>query len=86
MDIEVNERAVDLGIVPRTIKINLEIEVDTNLLMANTPEGRWTDKFTVREDVVQPIVKDIEHKTMDDRWIVKVVRATQLLEKKIDRT
>lgn len=69
----------------RKIKINLEIEVDLNLFMNYTKETNWTDTYTVREDIVEPLVADIEHKTIDDEWIVKVVRATQLLEKPFDR-
>tara|TARA_A100001201_G_scaffold114831_1_gene98442 strand:- start:415 stop:648 length:234 start_codon:yes stop_codon:yes gene_type:complete len=76
MDIEVNKRAVDLGIVPKTIKINLELEV-------------VMDEKTKVKDLVNKIVTDVEYEsltTTENFCDVKVVRATQLLEKKIDRT
>jgi len=84
MDIKINERALE-WYKPRTkkIKLNFEIEVDVDLYVLET---LCREINSVKEDIVQPIVKDIEYKSIDDHWIVKVVRATQLLEKPIERT
>lgn len=76
MDIEVNQRAVDLGIVPKTIKINLELEI-------------VLDEKTKVQELVNKIITDVEYEsltTTENFCDVKVVRATQLLEKKIERT
>ena len=75
MDIEVSQRAIDLGIVPKTraIKINLELEI-------------VMDEKTSSQELVNKIVTDIEYEsltTTQNFCEVKVVRATQLLEKKI---
>jgi len=84
MDIKINERARE-WYQPRTkkIKLNFEVEVDVDLYVLET---LCREINSVKEDIVQPIVKDIEHKSIDNHWIVKVVRATQLLEKPIERT
>jgi hypothetical protein len=76
MNIEVNERAQGLyEPLFKTVKVNLEIEI----VMDETRPVR---------EVVNNVVMDVEHEslTVKDFHKVKVVRATQLLEKPIERT
>ena len=73
MDIEVKQRAIDLGILPRTVKINLELEV-------------VIDEKTTVQELINKIITDVEYEsltTTENFCEVKIVRATQLLEKKI---
>ena len=73
MDIKINERAKDWYPKTRVVKLNLELEV-------------VMDEKTKVQELVNKIITDIEYEsitTTDNFCEVKIVRATQLLEKKI---
>lgn len=93
MDIQVNERAIDLGTIPRSrkVKINFEVEVDLDLVKLIDQDYI---KLCLDQDVnidvqyvANGIANKIHRKAMyGDKEVdlYKVVRATQLLEKPID--
>lgn len=75
MDIKINERARDWYPITREVKINLELEV-------------VMDEKTKVQELVNKIITDVEYEsitTTENFCNVKVVRATQLLEKKIGK-
>jgi hypothetical protein len=75
MDIKINERARDWYPITREVKINLELEV-------------VMDEKTKVQELVNKIITDVEYEsitTTENFCDVKVVRATQLLEKKIGK-
>lgn len=76
MDIEINERAREWYPQTREVKINLELKV-------------VMDEKTKVQELVDKIITDVEYEsitTTENFCDVKVVRATQLLEKRIERT
>jgi hypothetical protein len=75
MDIKINERARDWYPITREVKINLELEV-------------VMDEKTKVQELINKIITDVEYEsitTTENFCNVKVVRATQLLEKKIGK-
>ena len=84
MDIQVNEKAIDLGTVPRSrkVKINLEVEVDLDLVKL------WDQDENIDVQYVTNHIAKKIHRTAikgdEEVDLYKVVRATQLLEKPID--
>ena len=76
MDIKINERAREWYPETREVKINLELKV-------------VLDEKTKVQELVDKIITDVEYEsitTTENFCDVKVVRATQLLEKQIKRT
>tara|TARA_Y100000004_G_scaffold178361_1_gene220872 strand:+ start:591 stop:821 length:231 start_codon:yes stop_codon:yes gene_type:complete len=74
MDIEINKRAEDwYQPLFREVKVNLEFEI-------------ILDEKTTVQELVNNIISDVEYEslTTSDFCKIKVVRATQLLEKKIE--
>ena len=61
--------------------INIEIELDMNELRKT-----FHDDSLLSGDIVRMLCRDINEENSKGAAIIKVVRATQLLEKKIDRT